>query len=83
METQPTNLGAQRFLRNQGQRIRDQRMARKVERRPKWGRRSRILAPDVYRFGERGERNLSLLNLRHIGQSACRVLLTDLFAELV
>ena len=73
------NLDDQRFLRDLGLRIRQHRLARKWTQ-AELGRRCNLHRTFVGSV-ERGERNLSILNVRLIAR-VLRVPLTNLFAEL-
>ena len=73
------NLDNRQFLRDLGQRLRERRLARQWTQ-AELGRRCNLHRTFIGSV-ERGERNLSLLNLRLIAK-VLRVVLSDLFAEL-
>jgi transcriptional regulator with XRE-family HTH domain len=73
------NLDDQHFLRELGERLREHRRVRKWTQ-AELGRRCALHRTFIGSV-ERGERNLSLLNLRHLAK-VLRVPLAELFREL-
>lgn len=79
MASSAMNLNDKTFLRDLGYRLREKRLARE------WSQAELAERCGLHRtfIGsvERGERNISILNLRHFAK-VLRVSLADLFAEL-